>query len=211
MHPRPKERKRPILNVLTNNGNSATGSNTAVVGTGTGTGRPTPIKDAVQQGGTQLRNAADDLRGGLRDAADSVKKALGGDDNDTDNGDASGSGEAPNRCGAAPVRLALRAVERAHGSTRLVTSSSSRTTSVHLTMTGQRRRCRTPDIYPLFVRRQVKSPRFRGCSLGTGVMRDSVESRCGSTAVTQRVRLPRRGRKLIPIKNRLRRKFKGCG
>ena len=85
--PPPKKRKGPILNLLTNDGNSATGSNTAVVGTGTD--RPTPIKDAVKQAGSQLKNAADDLRGGLRDAADNVKQALGGD-KDTDS-DSSGS------------------------------------------------------------------------------------------------------------------------
>ena len=91
--PPPKKRKGPILNVLTNDGNSATGSNAAVVGTGTGTDRPTPIKDAVKQGGSQLKNAADDLHSGLRDAADNVKKALGGD-KDTDS-DTSGSGATP--------------------------------------------------------------------------------------------------------------------
>ena len=75
--------KGPILNFLTNNGNSATGSNTAVVGTGTGTGtgtnRPTPIKDAVKQASDQLKNTADDVNDGLKKAVDNVKKALGGD------------------------------------------------------------------------------------------------------------------------------------
>ena len=86
------EHKGPILNFLTNNGNSATGSNTAVVGSGTGTGtgtnRPTPIKDAVSQAGNQLKKAADDLNGGLKDAADNVKKALGGDKANNDSGSA---------------------------------------------------------------------------------------------------------------------------
>jgi hypothetical protein len=82
----PSKYKRPIQNLLTNDGNSAMGSNTAVVGTGTGTDRPTPIKDAVNQAGSQLKDAADDLQGGLRDAADNVKNALGGDnDNENDN------------------------------------------------------------------------------------------------------------------------------
>ena len=79
--PPPKKRKGPILNLLTNDGNSATGSNAAVVGTGTD--RPTPIKDAVIV--NQLGNAADDLHSGLRDAADNVKQALSGDkDTDSD-------------------------------------------------------------------------------------------------------------------------------
>jgi hypothetical protein len=96
--PPPKGHKGPILNVLTNNGNSATGSNTAVVGTETGTGtetgRPTPIKDAVKQAGSQLETATDHVRGGLWDATDNVKNALGGDndnDNDNDKGDSGGT------------------------------------------------------------------------------------------------------------------------
>jgi len=89
-----KTHRDPIRIFSTNKANAATGSNTAVAGTGTG--RPTPIKNAVKQGGTQLRNAVGDLRGGLRDAADSVKKALGGDDSDADKGDTSGgSGGTP--------------------------------------------------------------------------------------------------------------------
>jgi len=92
--PAPKQQRGPILNLLTNDGNSAAGSNTAVAGTGSGTGRPTPIKDAVKQAGSQLKGAADDVRGGLKDAADSVKKALGGN-RDADKSGASSSGSTP--------------------------------------------------------------------------------------------------------------------
>jgi hypothetical protein len=88
--PAPKQQRGPILNFLTSDGNSAAGSNTAVAGTGSGTGRPTPIKDAVKQAGSQLKGAADGVSGGLKDAADSVKKALGGN-RDADNSGASGS------------------------------------------------------------------------------------------------------------------------
>ena len=92
--PAPKEHKGPILNFLTNNGNSAAGSNAATVGTGTGTGtnRRTPVKDAVKQAGDQLKKTADDVHDGLKEAADNVRKTLGGD---KDNNDSDDSGATP--------------------------------------------------------------------------------------------------------------------
>jgi hypothetical protein len=47
----PAPRKRPLLNLITGTGNSATSPDGAVVGSGTGTSRPTPIKDAVTAAG----------------------------------------------------------------------------------------------------------------------------------------------------------------
>ena len=96
--PAPKERKRPILNLLTNDGNSATGSNTGRTGTGTGTGRPTPVKDAEKQ----LKEAADGVRGGLRDVAGNVKKASASTTTRTPTAGAQKQ-QLPNRCGTAPV------------------------------------------------------------------------------------------------------------
>ena len=61
-------------------------------GNGTGTGRPTPIKDAVKQAGSQLKKTTDDVRSGLKDAADNVKKALGGNKDDGNDSGGSGAG-----------------------------------------------------------------------------------------------------------------------
>jgi hypothetical protein len=68
----PAPRKRPLLNVLTGNGNSATSPNGASVGTAPGTNRPTPVKDAVSG-----------LRDSVKNLSDGVRNALGGGNDDS--------------------------------------------------------------------------------------------------------------------------------
>jgi hypothetical protein len=72
-----KDRKIPVADLLRDLGNSLTPpKKPATPSTTTGTSRPTPIKDAVKQVGTEVKKTVDSVNDGLKKAADDVKKAV---------------------------------------------------------------------------------------------------------------------------------------